>query len=400
VLRDKQTTDFYLFSLANFLSAFGGGMILGKGAGVINIHSLQNGSIMAFFIGAALGLAFIQKTPNKLYGTLTGCFSMCCAFTSLILFYIFEAYSVNNKISTTPGLFFFILLSIRFGFWFYARALRASNTAGQQQRIAWVELGYYLGMIFGLIIWKFLNINFGIATALLIDAALQFSAGCLDLNARKTSHNFQHNNVNTAQIYHEQKYESIWKWKLIIAVVLLTIGSQVVIFSLTDESNSFSAYILASFYFGASIAAFFCKKFKVQLTWNPVTNQKIGYATIKVDINGIKKEISAIVLGIISICFVMMSVILTKNTLLLIFVFLAAFFYEIFALGILDRIGIEEKMFQHQGIVIRAYGMMSICAALSLCLLSFANNSLYSLLLATGICIFSTGFILRRRNII
>jgi hypothetical protein len=39
--QQKQSRLYYLYAISNFLAAFGGGMILGKGVNVINISSLQ-----------------------------------------------------------------------------------------------------------------------------------------------------------------------------------------------------------------------------------------------------------------------------------------------------------------------------------------------------------------------
>jgi hypothetical protein len=407
---NKQSIHYYFFALSNFLAAFGGGMILGKGTGIINTPFLQNGSVLAFFVGTTLGLILLQLIPKKMSATLTGWLSICGGFTSLLLLNIFKTSSINGKLKDASALLFFVLLSIRFGFWFYSRVLRAANAAGQQQQIAWVELGYYLGMIFGLIIWKFFNINFGIAIALLIDATLQFVAGILDFKTSNIETKNQYDNICITKSYTEEKYENIWKWKLTSAVVLLTVGTQVVIFSLAHQTSDYlNSYILASFYLGASIAAFFCKRFKIKLAWKSKENRNLAHAMIYFEINGIEKEISIILLSLLASSCVAISIIeaynsslnlMNKETIFLGFIFCSAFFYEILALGILDRIGLEEKHTNHKGMVIRTYGMMSVFAAISLWIFGLTNGSLYYLLIAAMVCVLFSGFLIRERKLI
>ena len=177
MIEQKQTSQYYLFAFSNFIAACGGGMILGKGIKIIATPLLQGGSLLAFFVGTVLGLIFLQSIPEKYSKLFSRWFSIGGGFTSLILLYIFTNYAQNAKLSGVAGLLFFLLLSIRFGFWFYSRVSRAAVVAGLQQRIAWVELGYFSGMIFGLIMWKFIGIDITITTAFLIDDHLQLCAG-------------------------------------------------------------------------------------------------------------------------------------------------------------------------------------------------------------------------------
>lgn len=404
MLAKKQSLQYYLFSLANFLAAFGGGMILGKGISVINSPFLHGGSMMAFFIGTVFGLALLQLIPKTLSALSAKWLSISGGFASLVLLNIFKNYSVDEKLYGIAALLFFFILSIRFGFWFYSRVLRASISAGQQQQIAWVELGYYTGMIFGLIIWKFLNINISIISALLVDSALQFSAGFLDLYANKIyltkPEKYQSDNQATIPNNKLQLHKRIWGWRLASAVIFLTIGIQVVIFNLAHQTSEyFSPYILAIFYFGASIAAVFYNKFKIQLSWRHRTN----YASLFTE--KMKKEINLILIVMISVFFVSASVFganywVQKNhgeTLLLICIFCSAFLYEIMALAILDRIGLEEQLSNQNGMVIWTYGMMGISAAISLWILGVTQSYFYGLILTLIICvIFSTAAIWKR----
>jgi hypothetical protein len=57
----KQDIRYYFFSFSNFIAALGGGMILGKGVGIIDQPFLQGGSILAFFCGNYAGTFFLTN---------------------------------------------------------------------------------------------------------------------------------------------------------------------------------------------------------------------------------------------------------------------------------------------------------------------------------------------------
>lgn len=124
-----------------------------------------------------MGLIFLQLVPKKFANHIGQMFSIFGGITSLFLFFIFYKYSINGEIYSLPASAFFFLLSVRFGFWFYSRVLRAANSAGFKKRIAWVEFGYYGGIILGLIIWQILNFEIALSSILIIDAFMQFIAG-------------------------------------------------------------------------------------------------------------------------------------------------------------------------------------------------------------------------------
>ncbi len=414
--------QYHSFAVANFLAAFGGGMILGKGIGVINTPFLQGGSLVAFFVGGVLGLIFLHSVPEKLSKSLARWFSIGGGLTSLILLSIFENYAVNGKLTSIAAALFFFLLSIRFGFWFYSRVIRASATAGQKQRIAWVELGYYVGMIFGLIIWKFIGIDIALTTALMIDAALQFSAGFLDLRTSQLLITQLHSSQPTEQTTitasnkNDGAYDKMSGWRLAFSVVFLTVGVQAVIFNLTHHvAEYFSSFIIAAFYFGASIAAIICKKHKIQLDWKQSIRQDSAYAKIYTGKMGENKSSSYLLIGITSAFFVTLSVFganywLTDSPVvilnlqwgeifLLLCIFCSAFFYEILALAILDRIGLEEQYSNHKGMIIRTYGLMGIGAAISLWIFGLTNSSLLGLLFTLIVCLLVSILTVWKRNL-
>lgn len=195
MLNENISFHHYLSSISNFIAAFGGGLILGKGIGIIDYPYLQGGSVLAFFLGTILGLVFLQCIPEKLSTLLANSFSICGGITSFILFYIYQNYSYSIKLTGNPALIFFLFLSIRFSFWFYSRVMRASKSSACQQSIAWVEFGYYLGMVLGLVIWKLFNINIGLSSALILYPSL---LKVLEIFS-KNDYNYQHYEISSAQ---------------------------------------------------------------------------------------------------------------------------------------------------------------------------------------------------------
>ncbi|MBV9576709.1 MAG: hypothetical protein JO149_08815 [Gammaproteobacteria bacterium] len=413
----KQALRYYLFSLSNFLAAVGGGMILGKGVATIQIPALQGGSLLAFFVGTVIGLIFLQTTPKRFSNLFARWFSISGGTTSLILFGIFVTYEVNKTLSGKVAILFFILLSLRFGFWFFSRVLRAAAAAGQQQNIAWVEFGYYAGVISGLVIWLLLGIDIGMAYALLLDAFLQFGAGLLDIFANRIPKPLEKITSESKTVEEKQAapaivhHSKIWSWRLAIAVMLLTVGVQVIVFNLAHQvSSQFSPYMLAIFYLGAAVSAIFCKKFNIRLEWVLHTAKSHSYAAIFLGKSEINKKLNLLGITVFSALCVAAAIVLVnqhigiannqgiKTFCLLALVFIATFSYEILALALLDRIGLEEKDAPQQNMVLRTYGLMSIAAAISLWLLQLVHSSLFYLILTLVGCFLFTFLSIWRRN--
>ncbi len=416
MFHNKESLRYYLFSLSNFLAAIGGGMILGKGVATIQIPFLHGGSLLAFLVGTVIGLFFLQLTPKKFSDIFSRWFSISGGITSLILFSIFLGYAKNQTMSGNIAIVFFLLLSMRFGFWFYSRVLRAANAAGHNQNIAWVEFGYYAGIIGGLVIWLLLGIDIGMGFALLLDATLQFAAGFLDITANKMDYKENKPDNNKIQISQPlTKNTSSWSWRLAISVMLITIGVQVIIFNLSHQVPSyFSPYILAFFYFGAATSSLICKKFHIRLEWDNTHKKNRSSAAIYFNQNGRNKKLNFLLLNILSalgIFFVTYMLykhpFIGKNIMfglkefaILFFIFVGTFFYGILEMAMLDRIGIEEIHSQQKNMILRTYGLMSVAAVLSLWLLSLLSNIIVYQISIILICFILTFFILFKRNII
>lgn len=403
-------TRYYLFSSSNFLAAIGGGVVLGKGIGTLNIPYLQGSSILAFFVGTVFGLMLLQFSPKKFANLFSRWFSICGGLTSLILLGIFLSYADNEKLSGTIAIIFFVLLSLRFGFWFYSRVLRAAIAAGQQQNIAWVEFGYYAGVIVGLVLWIFLGIDFGLAFALIIDAVLQVSAGLLDLLANRLPEPVENTSPSVSSVKNSNDYVNASIWRLAIAVMFLTIGVQVIIFNIAHHvSDYLSPFILASFYLGVAISAVLCKRFNIRLEWN-AGNRDRRYAMIHFGLLNKNKLsfLSGAILAGLSVAMVVLTALYwrletvsslgAKEFFILSFILIATFLYGILELAIIDRIGLEEKNTTQSGMVLRTYGLMSIAAVVSLWLLETTKSSLLGLSLTLGICFLLTVVMIRKRK--
>lgn len=387
---EKNFVRYYLFSFANLIAAFGGGLILGKGISVINYPYLRGGSILAFFIGTILGLIFLHSIPKKWSHSFAKYFSIGCSITSLILLYIYKNNSSNEELYGLSALFFFIFLSIRFGFWFYSRVMRASRASSSQQSVAWVEMGYYLGMVLGLIMWKLLNFSIGLSSALLLDASLQFIAGLLDFTCTKrgeplSGDNNNNDNTITLKPHH---YSLEWCWRLSGAVVILTIAIQVILFNAAHHvPESLGSYIIALFYFGVASAAFFCDRYKLFLSWDNQYSVACIHSGIR---QKIKIKLSLLLfISVSSVLFVTGHMGFNQSSyFILLFVFIAAFIFEIISIAILDRIGLEERHLNYSGMIMRTYGLMGVGAAFGFWMLGFMNSMVESSAILLSICFF------------
>lgn len=414
---NTNASRYYLFSLANFLAAFGGGMILGKGVGVIDNVALHGSSVLAFLMGSVFGLGLLQYL--EVSSKVRSGFSVGGALASMVLLAIFIGHADDGKVSDIYGWLFFIFLCIRFGFWFYSRVLRASAASRGQQKIAWVEFGYYSGIVLGLLIWSLCQIEIDMSTALMLDIFLQLVAGLIDIINAETQPS---NNVKTAQ--HQNitiaKQKNTWSIRLMFAVVLLTIGIQVIIFYLAHRSfDDMSPYILACFYLGVALAALFCKKFDVHLTWQHDLSEQPLLAHICFKRGSLSYRFSFLsmsLLVLVSMCFIIFAVItnywgrdvftshqalshLTSvyGIILLSSIFIVAFVYEVLALVLLDRIGSEDV--NNNKTIIHTYSLMAVGAAASLWILGVCRGAQFELLLTLVACLVVTYFIVRKRTL-
>lgn len=397
MLHKSGSLRYYMFSVSNLMAAFGGGLILGKCSKIINIPFLQGGSILAFFIGTILGLIFLQVIPKRLSQSIAQTFSISAGITSLILFYIYQHYASDDKLTGLVAIIFFLVLSIRFGFWFYSRVMRASITSSQQKSIAWVEFGYYIGMVLGLVIWKILGINIALSSALIIDAVCQIIAGIMDLKsyAIKVDSGDQTPESNLPSFSKGTQLSSLWCWRMASAVIFITIGIQVVIFNMAHYTTEvYSTYILATFYSGVALAAYLSNRYKIYLSWD----KRKDTAYILVKNSKIKSSfLCLILLSALALFMVIYSI--HSLLMLCVFVFIAAIIFEILSIALLDRLGLEEKQLDKSGMIMRTYGLMGLGAAISLWVLSLFNGHINSSIVLFSICLLSAIALISKRSL-
>ena len=88
----------------------------------------------------------------------------------------------------------------------------------------------------------------------------------------------------------------------------------------------------------------------------------------------------------------------TNTIIIYSFIFIAAFLYEIHALILLDRLGLEEKNSTYSGMVMRTYGLMGIGAAISLWLLNITNSTSFGLMITLVSCLIFAGICMLKRD--
>jgi hypothetical protein len=405
MLNENLSSRYYLFSISNFIAAIGGGLILGKCASVIDYPGLKGSSIFAFFIGAILGLIFLQFIPKKLSKSLAKSFSIGCGITSFILYYIYKDFSLHDTLAGNPALIFFALLCVRFSFWFYSRVTRVSKSAEHKQSIAWTEFGYYIGMVLGLVVWQLLGLEIDLKTALIIDIIFQFTAGLIDLYSFSLESSLTKSTSEEASAPDERvsfKTNTLWCWRLAVAVIFTTIGVQVTIFHAAHYvTEVFSSYILATFYSGVAFAAFIFSKYRLHVSWDDIS----GVATIASKINH-HWQLNYLALFAVPAISVMLILFQIYHSLtsfnsfyVCILVFISAFMYEIISISLLDSIGSEEKASNSSSMLMKTYGLMSVGAAIGFWTLGLANNSFENSWILTIITLFcASSSVIKRKN--
>ena len=263
---------------ANFLAAFGGGTVLGAGVSVLKGTVYNNSSVLAFFVGAVIGIALLRWLPTKMAERLSDWLSILGGCSSVVLFAILGSGVVVTK--DPWATVFFAVLTIRFAFWFYSRVLRAANVARSPNNISWVELGYYSGIILGLVVWKLLGVSISFAIILVIDAILQIIAGIIDIAVRSLRR-LDEEKLDSKPSVPPQEQGPV-PYGSMFAAAFITVGVQVIALSigvaithamgnqkgpkLNWIVESVGVLTIACFYFGVAMAAFVTASLKLELT--------------------------------------------------------------------------------------------------------------------------------------
>lgn len=369
------------FVFANFLSALGGGTLLGMGVKDLGLRSTQ-----AFLLGTVLGLGLIVLANSRENRRVRTLFSAACSATSGLLLWLFTTYSVDGRVERTVAYSLFLLLCCRYGLSFTARALRSEAVAGFQMRVSYTELSTSLGTVLGLILWRWTSrvTDWNISKALILDCGLQFSVAFLD------RWSFPFWSPERQRTTEAQSFVGIRGMieRLAVTLTAITVGTQIVFFGLAERQEKDKPLILAAFYASAAFAAIICARRKFSLN--------IGGAT-----DTHSEKLSPI--GILPmVLLIITTALLTAATLILwrialigtagaLFILATATLgYEIIFLVILDRLGKEARYFDRKGVVSRVIGVAALSCAIAFGLLGRSGYSLSSLLMTTGVCLMAS----------
>lgn len=401
---------YYLLAFANFLAALGGGAILSSGFKSLK-DSFPNGPIVAFFIGIAIGLCFQLLVSPRWSKTIAPWFSVGVGPLSLILAWLFNAYADGEALRGGAAFFFVALLSVRFGLWFFSRALRAQAAGRRRQGVALIELGYYSGMVLGLVFQE--SFKYGMFAALLIDSVLQPLAGLIDLTnangrtepesctADASTAEEPVNNDAPAGAIDVLPFDRGLYWRLTAAVVCLTIGFQAVPFSIEHPDDGMKTYVFACFYGAVALAALFCITFQIKFDWGGRRGRVGGGATISSECDGIWPKAS---FGLITLAAAVTMVTavsasgmgLKSNRLELIFLAASAFIYQVLVLSLLDGIGRAESFGRVEEGVKLTYLILGVSTVMSIFVLSQASNTNPARVIVTVACSLIAFYAVRR----
>lgn len=421
---------YYLLALANFLAAIGGGAILSSGFDSFK-GWFPKWPIVAFLIGIVVGLLFQLLVSEQWSRSIAPWFSVAVGPTSLVLAGIIKVYNENETLHGAAAFFFFALLSFRYGLWFFSRALRSQAAGSKRQGIALIELGYFSGMVFGLVVQQ--SVKYGMLSALLVDAMLQTIAGAIDHTSavgRHATENAPADLRATEESPHAPvvdgrdetvgkiPFDYSWYWKLTTAVVCLNIGFQAVAFSINHTEKGLNTYVLAYFYSGVALAALCCRAFQIKFDWSALDFRVIGNATINSELMLIKRKLKRKPkterepkikrkpnFGLITLMAAASMLVAVWGSepgtnavrLELPFIAAAAFIYQILLLSLLDHIGRAEKLSGLNKMIKLTYLILGVGTVLSILVLDLPTNNHTALMIVTVACSLISFYVVRRR---
>jgi hypothetical protein len=389
----------HLLVFANFLAAIGGGIILSAGIGAFK-ETFLRGSILAFFAGAVIGLMLLRLVPQRWARSQSPWFSIGISILSIILFQLNPESPGPRGLTGVAGVLFTVILSVRFGLWFFARALRAQTVGGEKQGIALIELGYYTGVAAGLFVWS--NSGHGTLNPLLIDAVLQAAAGLIDFTASRGCQS----NENMPPVPHTRgrvpQQDTIanqasgslpsstgWYWRLAVAVTSLTVGFQAVPFSLSGmDVQGWRPYVMGTFYTGVALSALACRILKIRVCCIE-PRWLVGNAIISSERRSIGLSFSFALITLMAAASMVaaLSVIgLWRWHLVLTLIAVSAFTYQILVLSLLDYIARTERLIGLDEMVMRTYLIAAVVTIVSLWVLDRFPESYVGRAALTLVC--------------
>lgn len=427
--QNKKISFLFLLAIANLLAAFGGGTIMSQARAAAEAHHAyaynRDDALTAFMVGAAIGMILIglMKLPQSRLAQrlriLGGYLSFGCAFTSLILAFIYYAHiNRTHSAGCWDMKLFLALLGIRFSLWFIPRVLRSDAAAGYGQHIGWIEFFYSFGMVLGLITWtprltKWIGDMDSFVLILIFDAGFQILAGITDLYARRTPFYSQHfapsENVRISPLPIDWGMYA----KITLAIVALTIGTQIVAFEFRANLGVWlGPKIMASFYAGTAISALIYGRVETKLEL-PFLFSANRFGALIIDSGNKQRRFSFALISSLAVFPLVIAVVVnlylipvnceptpcSGNTgyktgvAFIVLVAVAAFFFEWIALSLLNFIGVMAKEKQRKGLVAVTYSLMGMGGAIGVGLLSLPEDRTlahFGLLFTLLICLFVT----------
>lgn len=405
------TRRYYLLTFANFLAAVGGGAILSSGTKTLD-DTFSEGPIVALFVGTLIGLVIQQLVPPRWRRPAAPWFSVAVGPTSLALAGLFVVCADDEKLQGAAAFFFVALLSVRFALWFFSRALRAQTAGSAKQGIPLIELGYYSGMVFGLVVQK--SGDFGMLSALLADALLLPVAGLIDIanaDGRKAPEPVPDgpraagatpdaaDGEGTAVMV---AFDYRWYWRLTAAVVCLTVGFQAVAFSVGPTEKWLTPYVFACFYAGVALAALCCKVFKIKFDWTARDGRAVGNATLCSESPTERPTASFGLITLLATASMVAALSarglgLGGGRVELPFLAASAFIYQIIVLSLLDRIGRAAKAAGLTERIMLTYLILGAATVLSMLLLMLSSYKHSAGVAVTLACALVSFYAVRRR---
>jgi hypothetical protein len=372
-LAENSPVPIRLLAAANLCAALGSGKLLSDIMSFAADGDEQR--LSAFLVGTIIGLSILVAVPARLKSALRVWLSLGAAGCSALLLGIFVSFQQGGRLEGISKHCFFVLLCMRFGFWFVPRVLRSNLAAGYHQKISYVEMAYYGGVCAGLIMWGQFGLKGGVLSALALDIILQICAAALDgLSLRSAAPAAPGAALATA--LPARKSDWVLFGSLTAILASSTVGTQIVIFLLShsfeDRHSEFLADVtIATFYAGAAAAAILCAYWKPSLaiqgrvgtTWERTMSICFSGSSWERSVSFASTAITGSVMVLVTLVVGFANHQSAATVLPL--VVISTVLYEIMFLVMLDRLGEERDRSGRPWLVSTAFGLVGSVAAAS-----------------------------------
>jgi hypothetical protein len=267
------------FAIANFLAAFGGGLVLSMGLKSVTIYGAShNETILALLLGSCLSLLVSKFLPGAWKTSASRYFAWSAALVAATLLVSLP----DGHQGAGPGLqaFLFALLCAHFSLIFLTRSLRLNAFAGDQMKMAFIDLAYYVGLILGLLT------DFGAMQLLSVDIGSQALAGFIDGVAFSRL-----GSPTSTRDALPLLGASRWFARLCTTLTALTVGTQISLFSWVHQLRTATpprigpdreTALYVAMYAGAALAAITCASLRAALFWPEPTRFRTWIGTVKI----------------------------------------------------------------------------------------------------------------------